>query len=58
MLDEAERASRKAMAVIAPETNETNEVGIFCLLNQIHYLKNRWATVLMKVLQKQKEKMI
>jgi len=28
MHDEAERASLKAMAVIAPETNETNEVGI------------------------------
>jgi hypothetical protein len=26
MHDEAERASRKAMAVIAPETNETSEV--------------------------------
>lgn len=26
MLDEAERASRKAMSVIAPETNETSEV--------------------------------
>jgi hypothetical protein len=29
MHDEAERASRKAMAVIAPETNETSEVRIF-----------------------------
>jgi hypothetical protein len=28
MHDEAERASRKAMAVIAPETNETSEVRI------------------------------
>ncbi|CAF1041183.1 unnamed protein product [Adineta ricciae] len=27
MLHEAERASRKAMAVIAPETNETSEIG-------------------------------
>jgi len=27
MHDEAERASRKAMAVIAPETNETSEIG-------------------------------
>lgn len=26
LLDEAERASRKAMAVIAPETDETSEV--------------------------------
>jgi len=29
MHDEAERASRKAMAVIAPETDETSEVRIF-----------------------------
>jgi hypothetical protein len=36
MQDEAERASRKAMAVIAPETNETSEVRIFFFfINQI-----------------------
>jgi hypothetical protein len=54
MHDEAERASRKAMAVIAPETNETSEVRIF--LKIIFYLiirkMIRSVMVLMKMQQK------
>jgi len=58
MHDEAERASRKAMAVIAPETNETSEVRIwFCFLI-IPKKIIRLVMVLMKIRVKQQEKMI
>ena len=36
MLHEAERASRKAMAVIAPETNETSEVSSYSFVAECY----------------------